>query len=520
MKICSSRRQFLADVGRGTLFTTLGPLAVEMGLAPKAFGAEGPDALSFGSLESLVCFMQETPVSKLQPGLIDKIKGGVSLKQLVGAGALANARSFGGEDYVGFHTLMALTPALHMAELMPGEAAALPVMKVLYRNTNRIQEHGGRGAEVLHSLAHADRAAAPSSPQELLATVRSKDVTAAEKMFAGMVERDSSVAFDALLEVVQENPEVHRTVLPYRAWALLDVVGIEHATTLLRQSLRYCVDSEKYRRPEWDEHGKVLTRLLDEHKLLGSNPGTRKAEDAWVDQLSQTIFSGSPDQAAGAVAAALAEGFDPSVIGEALSLAANQIVLRDQGRPPAWEAPGKPPGSVHGDSVGVHASDSVNAWRNLSSVSHGRNVYACLILGAWQVARDRAGRPELINWESVPTPYHLNALSQTQDLSTLLVRLDEAIQQNLQSHAAAVVHRCAELKLPEAPIFQSLLRYAVSEDGALHAEKYFQTVWDDFHCTRPAFRWRHLVGLARVTASEFGRPALGQSEARELLRIG
>ncbi|MGK0190513.1 MAG: hypothetical protein ACI9R3_006341, partial [Verrucomicrobiales bacterium] len=248
--------------------------------------------------------------------------------------------------------------------------------------------------------------------------------------------------------------------------------------------------------------------------------GTREAEDGFVEQLSQTIFSGSPEQAAGAVAAALAEGFDPSAIGEALSLAANQIVLRDQGRPPAWESPGKPPGSVHGDSVGVHASDSVNAWRNLSRVSRGRNVHACLILGAWQVARDRAARPELLTWEPLPSTYHIRSLTKVQDLKTLLVKLDEAIQQNLQSHAAAVVHRCAELKLPEAPVFQSLLRYAVSEDGALHAEKYFQTVWDDFNCTRPAFRWRHLMGLARVTASEFGRPALGQSEARELLQVG
>ncbi|MGK0185891.1 MAG: hypothetical protein ACI9R3_001674 [Verrucomicrobiales bacterium] len=119
-------------------------------------GADGPDTLSFGAMEPLVRFMQETPVTKLQPALFEKLKSGVPLKQLLGAGALANARSFGGEDYVGFHTLIALTPALHMAELMPREQAALPVMKVLYRNTNRIQEHGGRSAERLHHVPAED----------------------------------------------------------------------------------------------------------------------------------------------------------------------------------------------------------------------------------------------------------------------------------------------------------------------------------------------------------------------------
>jgi hypothetical protein len=43
-------------------------------------------------------------------------------------------------------------------------------------------------------------------------------------------------------------------------------------------------------------------------------------------------------------------------------------------------------------------------------------------------------------------------------------------------------------------------------------------VSEEFARTRPAFRWRQLVGLARVTASEYGRPAPGYAEARELLK--
>ena len=42
--------------------------------------------------------------------------------------------------------------------------------------------------------------------------------------------------------------------------------------------------------------------------------------------------------------------------------------------------PGKPVGSVHGDSIGVHASDSANAWRNMACVANARNCFASLIL--------------------------------------------------------------------------------------------------------------------------------------------
>ena len=167
MNAPNTRREFLADVGRGMLVATLGySMASDLGVA-KTFAADAPDALDFGPLESLVRFMQETPAAKLLPGLAIRLRSGANLQRLVTAAALANARTFGGEDYVGFHTMMALAPALHMAGELPAAMQPLPVFKVLYRNTNRIQEKGGRKEEVLHpvkSRAIAGRPVARQSP--------------------------------------------------------------------------------------------------------------------------------------------------------------------------------------------------------------------------------------------------------------------------------------------------------------------------------------------------------------------
>jgi hypothetical protein len=137
-------------------------------------------------------------------------------------------------------------------------------------------------------------------------------------------------------------------------------------------------------------------------------------EDNWLEQMSQTIFKSSPEQAAEAVAAALAEGISPADIGEAISLAANQLILRDMGRPPREEVAGKPIGSVHGDSIGVHASDSANAWRNMALVSNARNCFASLILGAYQVALDRVARGgDFLNWQPLPLAQHLDQIKVT-----------------------------------------------------------------------------------------------------------
>jgi hypothetical protein len=242
-------------------------------------------------------------------------------------------------------------------------------------------------------------------------------------------------------------------------------------------------------------------------------------DDSWVEQFSQTLFSSSAQQAADAAAAALADGVAPDAIGEAISLAANQLVLRDIGRTVREEQPGKPVGSVHGDSIGVHACDSANAWRNMARVSNPRNTAACLILGAYQIALDRVARGgDFLNWAPLPLPQHVDRITTT-DPETLLKDLDEAIRGNLQARASALVHRYGALGHPHRPVFDLLLRYGASEDGSLHAEKYYRTVSEEFAATRPAFRWRQLVALARVTASEHGRRAAGYDQACQLLQV-
>jgi hypothetical protein len=520
MPVPHTRREFLADVGKGMLIATVGSaLAADLGLA-KAAEQGGTDALSFGPLERLVCLLQETPIGKLNEVLVAQIRGGTDLKTLTAAAALANARSFGGEDYVGFHTLMALGPAYRMSRELPADLAPLPVMKVLYRNTNRIQERGGRAAEVLHPVTGDAPPQADLTADALRAAVRAKDLKSAERIFAGIARLGPDDAFNALLQTVQDNTEVHRVVLPYRAWDMLDLVGRDQAHTMLRQSVHYCVQAESWSHSaEWDRPRQVLPALMERFKLLAKPLGTKSAEDAFVDKLSQAIFTGSAEQAAEAAAAALAEGFAPDVVGEATSLAANQLILRDQGRTPAGEAPGKPPGSVHGDSIGVHACDSANAWRNMARAANARNTFACLILGAYQAAYDRVNRGgDFLKWEPLPVKYHLAGVK-SEDPQALLRETDEAIRGNMQAHAAAVVHRYGQLGHDARPMFGLMLKYAVSEDGSLHAEKFYRTASHEFETTRPAFRWRQLVALARVTASEYGRPAPGMQEARSLLKV-
>ena len=134
-------------------------------------------------------------------------------------------------------------------------------------------------------------------------------------------------------------------------------------------------------------------------------------------------------------------------------------------------------------------------------------------------ARDRRSRAEdFLRWTPRPLAEYLEGVV-TDDPSKLLAETEAAIRANQQEIASAAMGRYGSLGHDPAPAFALLRKYAISEDGTLHAEKYYNTVREDFATTRPAFRWRHLVALARVTASECGRPAPGVARAAECLGI-
>src|SRR6516165_3990778 len=463
------RRGFLADVGKGMLIASVGPaLAADLGLAP-AFADEDPKRLVFGDREPLVALMQETPANKLLPILVDKVTAGTKLGTLVAAAALANARTYGGEDYTGFHNFMALMPSYQMARELPEARRPLPVLKVLYRNTRHMQEFGGREKDVLHPVAPATLPKDRPGGEILREATRAEDKNRAERILAALAKGSVGEMFNHLQISVQDEVDVHRIVLPWRAWVMLELTGKEHALTLFRQSVRHCIDQQAEVREDHPESEirTLLPRLLDQYRLLGRPLGKRKAEDRWVERLADTLCRSDRPKSADAVAAALGEGMLPEDVGEAISLAANAVML-------------DPAGGGHGGSDGVHIADSVNGWRNVARVSSPRNTVASLILAAYyKLGNARAEQRH-------PLPEQLDKIK-AKDAATLLRDAEAAIRDKDQGRACALVHRYGELGHPPRPVFDLLLKYAVSEDGKLHAEKYYRAMSEEFAATRPAF---------------------------------
>jgi hypothetical protein len=81
----------------------------------------------------------------------------------------------------------------------------------------------------------------------------------------------------------------------------------------------------------------------------------------------------------------------------------------------------------------------------------------------------------------------------------------------------AAARRYVALRVPADQLFEALLPFAISEDGALHAEKFFLTAQEEHYHARGPHRGEYVVALTRVMASQHGFPAPGVAEARKLL---
>lgn len=507
----SDRREFLQEVGGGMLAVLVGTgLAAELGLAAED-GQDG-HAKTATDLARLSQLIQQTPTKDLLPALGRQIKNGTSLRELIAAGALANARAFGGQDYNGYHSFMALCPSYSMAMALPEKERPLPILKVLYRTSTHI--HGARCADADHlgtvDPVKLDERTPPG--EQMREAARARKLAQAEQIFAALKGGPEQIYDDVQL-MIQDDLNVHRVVLAWRAWEVLDFIGKDHARDMLRQTVRFCSDPRHTGRPGHPIQT-VLPRLLESHKLLSAKPGSRKVDDAWVERVARTVYSDSQETAAGTVAAALADGVNPDAVSEAICLAGTMLVLGDPGRKKEGASPNKPEGSVHGDSVGVHASDAANGWRHIATVASARNTFASLIAAAYHTA-GQAGRRMDHPYPLVEDVERVEA----KDGGTLIAALDEALRGKDQRRAAAVAARYGELGHDAKEIFAKLRQYSISEDGALHAEKYYQTVSEEYGRSRAKFRWLHVVALARVTASAGGQPAPGVAEARRVLGL-
>ncbi len=303
---------------------------------------------------------------------------------------------------------------------------------------------------------------------------------------------------------------------PTARYGLVELLGHEYAYTILRQCVRFCVDSragalKRHKRPESPIRA-LMPKLLDQYKLAGKTPGTRDPGDAAVEELAAHDLQGPPDKLGRSRRRGAGRRDQPEVVGEAISLASNLLVLR-QGTD-QWR--------THGDSAGVHSSDATNAFRNMA-----RNADA-----ARDRRADRRGlsrrHSSAVQRRGLSDRRTSRRRSRRPTPTGLLAEAEDAVRHNDQGRAAAAI---ADLRrsrgIPPDGVFQTHAQVHDQRRRPPARREVLPHRAEEFRTTRPAFRWRQIVGLARVTASAYGYDredkhgfrAPGYEDACKLLKV-
>src|SRR5207302_10406891 len=122
----------------------------------------------------------------------------------------------------------------HMSQEQPEDKRTLPVLKVLHRNARFIQKTGCHEHEAMHPIEPEKLTAQPGNGEVLRNATRQADQAKAERILAGLAHGSLEEAYKQLQFCVEDDVDVHRVVLSWRAWETLDLTGKDQALTLLR----------------------------------------------------------------------------------------------------------------------------------------------------------------------------------------------------------------------------------------------------------------------------------------------
>jgi hypothetical protein len=483
------------------------------------------------SIEPLVQFIEDTPRDQILDRTLEKLRGGVPIKTMLTASALAVTRSADlppGHHGGPLHPLAGLYAIWNLVDRLEGEDKFLPVLQHVALSNKHVHDPVTAPFQLLE-FAPLDASAGVGRLADLAAdgsgeVTTTEGVQAAKDAFLKACDRGESnkadhlfqwlwqhvppiEAFDLLMTVaIPKNAlDDHYFLFPAYTWRAMDkFLGWEHMTVLMRPAVRYVARFPQQRSvPEIDA-------LIEEHGLLKRILRQRTGDDETqaIGALGEGIRNcSSYSEIPVMTAKALAEGLSLEGAGEALSIGAAGLFLR----------------SLTGNPMDVHLHTSANLRRWLIRLD-GLSIKNKLgILLLWHTGPEVKSTQFRMEPAPQPDPEAVAKLPhRSQD--ELLEAITQSILTQPPTDWSTVTNLGRMRAVPEVKVTVNLaqqyvdLRYdpkvlikrladIVCHDSftEMHAFKHHQAVVEEFRDTREPWRWMHLVCGCQAAAISFGK---------------
>jgi hypothetical protein len=336
-----SRRQLLqkgasagAVLGLGELgfLSALGAVsAAEAKLEPKIVRLHA-------AIEPLVRLLEETPRSRLLEEVAQRIRRGLSYRELLAALLLAGVKNVEPRPSVGhkFHTVLVVNSA-HLASMAsPPEHRWLPIFWALdYYKSAEARDVEERGNWTMSAVDERAVPPAYKARGAFVAAMDQWDEAAADAAVAGLAR---SAGANEIYELfvrygMRDFRSIgHKAIYVANSWRTLQCIGWHHAEPVLR-SLAYALLMHEGSNPAErdDAADRPFRRNLDLAKRIRPEWHDGEIDGGATQEMLETLRTAPNEETCDAVVAMLNRGVAPQSIWDALHVAAGELLMRQPG---------------------------------------------------------------------------------------------------------------------------------------------------------------------------------------------
>ncbi len=331
-----TRRRFLeATAGGLGLQAVLGSLGT---LSAQEVQIDGGIARFADDIEPLVQFLENTPRNRVVEETAQRIKGGLSYRQLLAALLLAGVRNVQPRPSVGFkfHAVLVVNSA-HLASLScADEDRWLPILWAVDNFKNSQERDVQEGNWTLPAVDESSVPPAHHAVQAFREAMNQWDEPAADVAITSLVRNfGANAVFEQLAEYAARDFRSigHKVIYLSNGFRTLRTIGWEYAEPVMRSLVYAMLNHTGEANPAnsdlaADQPGRINRELAG--KIPTDWLGGKRDDQATIDLLS-TLREGSPTDASQCVVDLISRGVSIDSIWDGIFAASGELMMRQRG---------------------------------------------------------------------------------------------------------------------------------------------------------------------------------------------
>lgn len=336
----TTRRAFLRTASGATALAALGDLQFLAGLPPvSAANAHlPPQAVRFDpDIEPLVRWLEETPRERMLEEVGDRVRGGLSYRDLLAALLLAGVRNIQPRP-VGFkfHAVLVVNSA-HLASMASADRDRwLPIFWAIDYFKSSQAADVEQGDWTMSAVDEARTPPAHRARQAFIAAMDAWDEAAADAAVVSLARSASAhELFDLFARYgARDFRDIgHKAIYVANSFRTLEVIGWRHAEPVFR-SLTYALldrgGDPNPRDADLPADRPFRSNLQRTPELRADWPGGRRAPESGRELL-ECLRSGTPEDASALVVRQINSGASADAVFDALLAGAGELLMHAPG---------------------------------------------------------------------------------------------------------------------------------------------------------------------------------------------